>query len=210
MHEAYEDYQKLSLYMSFKTSFFALSSLLLAQTAAVAGVDLGAPAGYTPYDRYMSPVKQVLGTLRGQTTDFKRVQSLLNEGRSFRYSFTDPYTAAMPEVTARTHTGDCKAKSLWLMDQLGDSNLRYVIGKARATSKISHAWVMWNDGSAWWILDPTNANRPILAENAARNEYIPQYSWSRNGSYRHASTSSNVAAVAAKGKRAPSATAERR
>ena len=195
--------------MSLKSSLFALSGLLLAKTAALAGIDLGTPAGYTPYDRYMSPVKQVIGSLRGQTTDFKRVQSLLNEGRNFRYSFTDPYTAAMPSETARTHSGDCKAKSLWLMDQLGDSNMRYVIGKARATSKISHAWVMWNDGSAWWILDPTNANRPILAENASRNEYIPQFSWSKNGSYRHSATSGNVAAVAAKGKRL-TATAERR
>lgn len=192
--------------MSLKASLIALSSLLLAKTAALAGIDLGSPAGYTPYDRYMSPVKQVLCNLHGQTTDFKRVQSLLNEGRSFRYSFTDPYTAAMPAVTARTHTGDCKAKSLWLMDQLGDSNMRYVIGKARATSKISHAWVMWNDGSDWWILDPTNANRPILADSAPRNEYIPQYSWSRSGSYRHSATSGNVASVAAKAK----ATAERR
>ena len=196
--------------MSLKTSLFALSGLLLAKTAALAGIDMGTPAGYTPYDRYMSPVKQVIGSLKGQTTDFKRVQSLLHVGRSFRYSFTDPYTAAMPDVTARTHTGDCKAKSLWLMDQLGDANLRYVIGKARATSKISHAWVMWNDGNAWWILDPTNANRPILAESTSRNEYIPQYSWAKSGSYRHSSTSLNMASVAAKAKPSPSATAERR
>ena len=196
--------------MSLKTSLFALSGLLFAQTAALAGIDMGTPAGYTPYDRYMSPVKQVIGSLRGQTTDFKRVQSLLNEGRSFRYSFTDPYTAAMPDVTARTHTGDCKAKSLWLINQLGDANLRYVIGKARATSKISHAWVMWNDGSTWWILDPTNANRPIAAESASRNEYIPQYSWAKSGSYRHSATSLNVTSVAAKTKTSPSATAERR
>ena len=196
--------------MSLKSSLFALSGLLFAQTAALAGIDMGTPAGYTPYDRYMSPVKQVIGSQNGQTTDFKRVQSLLNEGRSFRYSFTDPYTAATPDVTARTHTGDCKAKSLWLMDQLGDANMRYVIGKARATSKISHAWVMWNDGSAWWILDPTNANHPILAEGISQSEYIPQYSWAKSGSYRHRATSVNVAAVAAKGKRAPVATAERR
>ena len=196
--------------MTFKTSLIALSGLLLAHSAAFAGIDLGTPAGYTPYDRYMSPVKQVLGTLRGKTNDMKRVQSLLSTGRNFRYSFTDPYTAALPAVTARTQTGDCKAKSLWLMDQLGDSNLRYVIGKARTTSKISHAWVMWNDGSAWWILDPTNASRPIAADSTSRNEYIPQYSWAKNGSYRHSATSLGVAAVAGKGKRAPSATAERR
>jgi len=177
--------------------------------AACAAIDLGTPAGYTPYDRYMSPVRQVFGTLHGQTTDLKRVQNLLRIGRSFRYSFTDPYVAASPAVTERTRRGDCKAKSLWLVDQLGDANVRYVIGKARATSKISHAWVMWNDGSSWWILDPTNASRPIAAARVANNEYIPFYSWSRNGSYRHATTTLNVAAIASKAKRAPSATGER-
>ena len=196
--------------MPLKSSFLALSSLIFVKTAALAAIDLGSPAGYTPYDRYMSPVKQVLLGLRGQTTDMKRVQSLLSEGRSFRYSFTDPYTAATPALTARTHTGDCKAKSLWLMDQLGDSKMRYVIGKARASSAISHAWVMWSDGNAWWILDPTNANRPIPADSTSPKEYIPLYSWSKNGSYRHRATSLGVATVAAKGKRAPSATAERR
>ena len=196
--------------MTFKTSLIALSGLFIAQAASFAGIDLGTPAGFTPYDRYMSPVKQVLGSLHGQTNDLKRAQSLLSEGRNFRYSFTDPYTAALPSVTARTQTGDCKAKSLWLMDQLGDSNVRYVIGKARATSRISHAWVMWNDGSTWWILDPTNANRPIAADSTSRSEYIPLYSWAKNGSYRHNATSLGVAAVAAKGKRNPAATAERR
>ena len=196
--------------MTLKTSFLALSGLLMTHAASLAGIDLGTPASFTPYDRYMSPVKQVLGTLRGQTNDLKRVQNLLSVGRNFRYSFTDPYTAALPSETARTQTGDCKAKSLWLMDQLGDRHVRYVIGKARATSKISHAWVMWNDGSAWWILDPTNANRPILADTTSSKEYIPLYSWAKNGSYRHSATNIAVAAVAAKGKRAPSATAERR
>lgn len=196
--------------MTFKTSILALSGLLFSQSGALAGIDMGSPAGYTPYDRYMSPVRQVLCSLHRHTTDLNRVQSLLSVGRNFRYSYTDPYTAALPSVTARTQTGDCKAKSLWLMDQLGDSNMRYVIGKARATSKISHAWLMWNDGSSWWILDPTNASRPIPAESARRDEYIPLYSWAKDGSYRHSASNLGVAAVAAKAKRAPSATAERR
>ena len=196
--------------MTFKTSILALSGLLFSQSGALAGIDMGFPAGYTPYDRYMSPVRQVLCSLHRHTTDLNRVQSLLSVGRNFRYSYTDPYTAALPSVTARTQTGDCKAKSLWLMDQLGDSNMRYVIGKARATSKISHAWLMWNDGSSWWILDPTNASRPIPAESARRDEYIPLYSWAKDGSYRHSASNLGVAAVAAKAKRAPSATAERR
>ena len=196
--------------MSLRNLTLALSGLIFASASASAGVDLGTPAGYTPYDRYMSPVRQVLGTLNGKTSDFDRVQNLLRVGRSFRYSFTDPYVAASPAVTERTRKGDCKAKSLWLVDQLGDANVRYVIGKARATSKISHAWVMWHDGRDWWILDPTNTSRPIAAARVASNQYIPFYSWARNGSYRHATTTLNVATVASKAKRGASATGERR
>lgn len=203
----------LIITMNIKSSLAALAALILAQSAAFAVIDLGQPAGYTPYDRYMNPVKQVLNGLHGQNTDMSRVKSLLSTGRGFRYSFTEPYTAALPAVTAQAKAGDCKAKSLWLVDQLGGANVRYVIGKARSSSKISHAWVMWNDGSTWWILDPTNTSRPIAANSVSKSEYIPQYSWAKNGSYRHASTALDVAAVAGKGKTksaAVAATGEKR
>ena len=193
--------------MNIKSLFAAL---LLAPTAAFAAVDLGQPAS-TPYDAYMRPVKQVLSSLQGHQTDMKRVQDLLRTGRSFRYSFTDPYTAATPAVTAQTKSGDCKAKSLWLADQIGDSSIRYVIGLARSSSKMSHAWLMWNDGRAWWILDPTNASRPIAADSVSKNEYIPQYSWNRSGSYRHNATTSYLTSTTIKtAKTLAVATGERR
>lgn len=194
--------------MKFNFSALLCSLLLLAPFASKAAVDLGFPASSTPYDRYMSPVKQVLGALHEQATDMKRVQELLRVGRGFRYSFTDPYTAAAPTVTAQTRAGDCKAKSLWLVDQLGDANVRYVIGRARANSKISHAWVLWNDGRTWWILDPTNTSRPIAANSVPSTDYVPQYSWAKNGSYRHASTAGDLAGVAGRnGGRSPAVAA---
>jgi len=129
-----------------------------------------------------------------------RVRELMREGRAFRYSFTEPYVAQLPETTARTRTGDCKAKSLWIADQIGDrNNIRYVIGKARRTSKISHAWIMWNDGDRWWILDPTNASRPIAADSVSKNEYIPLYSYDSRRCYRHAATQIFTASAATAG-----------
>jgi transglutaminase-like putative cysteine protease len=172
---------------------YALSAFVALTVQGSAALDLGAPAGASPYEPYMRPVKQVLGTLSGAAPSMDRVKGLLREGKAFRYSFTEPYVAATPEVTARTRSGDCKAKSLWLCDQLGDPSVRYVIGKARSTSKISHAWVMWNDGSRWWILDPTNTSKPIAADSTSRNEYIPLYSYDRHGCYRHAATQTFMA-----------------
>ena len=168
----------------------ALLVILLATAAiAQAAVDLGTPAPASPYEPYMRPVKQVLGALPSSGTSMDRVKDLMREGRSFRYSFTEPYVAQLPETTSRTRTGDCKAKSLWIADQIGDrNNLRYVIGKARRTSKISHAWIMWNDGGRWWILDCTNTSRPIPADSISKNEYIPLYSYDARRCYRHSAT----------------------
>jgi len=180
-------------------AFSALAVLLLSKVATLAAFDLGASAGSTPYDPYLRPVKQVLGSLSGSGADLGRVSQLMRTGHAFRYSFTEPYTAQLPSVTAATKKGDCKAKSLWLADQLGDRNIRYVIGKATRTSKISHAWLMWNDGSRWWVLDPTNVSKPIPADSTSRNEYIALYSYDSGRSYRHAGLSTGIAQVATKG-----------
>lgn len=163
-----------------------LGPLLLLAQIACATPDLGQRAASTPYDRYMAPVRRVLSNLHGPGADFQRVQSLMRTGRGFRYAFNEPYVAAAPEVTARTRTGDCKAKSLWLAAQLGDPHIRYVIGKASVDSGISHAWLLWDDGRRWWILDPTNQRRPLPADSAPPDQYIALYSWSTKGVFRHA------------------------
>ena len=182
--------------MNMKNLFASLAALLLLAVNAPAAFDFGTPSGGTPYEPYMRPVKQVLGGLSSQKVSMEKVKELLKTGYGFRYSFTEPYLAASPEVTARTRTGDCKAKSLWLISQMGDNDVRYVIGKARRTSKISHAWVMWKDGNRWWILDPTNTSRPIAADSVGNNEYIPLYSYDTGRAYRHAATSQFVASAA--------------
>ena len=171
--------------MNTKSLLSSLSAVLIFAANASAAFDLGTPSSSTPYEPYMRPVKQVLGSLNGQKADMGKVKQLLKVGYGFRYTFTEPYVAALPEVTAKTRSGDCKAKSLWLVSQMGDRNVRYVIGKARSNSKISHAWVMWNDGARWWILDPTNVSRPIAADSTGKNEYIPLYSYEPGRAFRH-------------------------
>ena len=179
-----------------KKLILSLLTVIAAQACfAASSIDLGTTAGYTPYDRYMSPVKQVLTHLGGaETPSMLKVRQLMSQGRSFRYSFTDPYTAATPEVTAKIHAGDCKAKSLWLANQLNDPNIRYVIGRARSSSKISHAWLMWKNEGRWWILDCTNTREPIPADRInPSKEYIPLYSFSKVGTYRHMATGMAIA-----------------
>jgi hypothetical protein len=155
-------------------------------------IDLGYRSSSTPYERYMSSVKGVLRKVSGRpaSASMDSVRKLMRQGRRFRYSFTTPYTANLPSVTATRKAGDCKDKSLWLANRLNDSSVRYVIGKASRRSKMSHAWLYWKDDRGqWWILDCTNRSRPLRADRVSKNSYIPFYSYSKNGAYRHAGLS---------------------
>jgi hypothetical protein len=181
-----------------KIAALSILSLLLASAAGFAGVDLGASARSTPYDAYMHSVKQILGTLHGSSAEMSRVNTLMREGRNFRYSFTEPYQAALPSVTASTHSGDCKAKALWLCEEMGDQNVRFVVGKMHANSKMSHAWVLWQHEGRYWILDCTNTSRPIAADTVSSRDYIPLFSWGKNGTYRHFGAEAALAGVAGK------------
>lgn len=163
--------------------------------------DLGSNSSSTPYDRYLAPVKSVLTHLDGGRPDMNRVRQLMREGHSFRYLFTDPYVACAPEVTGTRRSGDCKDKALWLASQLNDPSIRFVVGKARSSSKISHAWLLWKNESLWYILDCTNLAAPVAVEKVSPKEYIPYYSFARNGTFRHQSTQLLTAdRVASKGK----------
>src|SRR5260221_12905449 len=101
-----------------KKTFLTLTALLLTKFAAFAAVDLGTSIEHTPYDRYMTPVKEVLGSIHGEGATMDKVQAAMRQGRAFRYAHNEPYVPAMPHETASRHTGDCKDKALWLVDQL--------------------------------------------------------------------------------------------
>jgi len=133
----------------------------------------------------MHPVHTVLRQLNGSKPSFQKVAALTRQGYSFKYSFDTPYIAPMPNVTEAKRQGDCKAKSLWLAARMNDPSVKYVIGKARRTSKISHAWLMWKYNDRWWILDPTNNPDPIPADRVGPDEYLLTYSYDKSGSYRH-------------------------
>lgn len=176
--------------------FLALALLFTGSVSALSvPVDLGSNAGYTPYDRFMRPVKHVLSTVPNQKARMDRVAELMREGRSFRYVHSDPYNPLLPAETARRRSGDCKDKALWLCDQLKDSSARFVIGKVKRNSKISHAWVMWQNEGRWFVLDCTLSWKPIPMDSLGKGDYVPLYSYAKTGTYRHAATSLMVAST---------------
>ncbi|MEI9898487.1 MAG: hypothetical protein WDN28_32685 [Chthoniobacter sp.] len=181
-----------------KKTLLTISLLLLAKLAAFAVVDLGTTTDHTPYDRYLSPVKEVFSEMHGAGATMDKVQAAMRTGRAFRYAHTEPYLPATPQETATRRTGDCKDKALWLMDQLQDPSARFVIGKMTRGAKLSHAWVMWQHDGQWWILDCTMLSRPIPADKAGANEYVPLYSYSRSSAFRHSDKAGLTADVAGK------------
>jgi hypothetical protein len=186
-------------YSARSKKFLALAALFFAaKLSASAVVDLGTAASATPYDRYMTPVKQVFNNLHSEGANLDRVNALMRQGRAFGYAHIEPYVPAAPQETAARHCGDCKDKALWLMDQLQDQNVRFVIGKLERNSRMSHAWLMWEHEGQWWILDCTMLSRAIPANQAGVNEYVPLYSFSKSSAYRHTDKAGLVADTASK------------
>ena len=184
-------------------------ALLLTKIAALAVVDLGSTTDHTPYDRYLTPVAQSFNTMHGEGATMDKVQALMRQGRAFRYAHIEPYMPAAPEVTATRRCGDCKDKALWLMDQMQDPSARFVIGKMTRGARLSHAWVMWQHEGKWWILDCTMMSRPVLADKAGVNEYVPLYSYSRSTAFRHSDKAAVTADVAGKKQSPVAATSNR-
>jgi hypothetical protein len=182
-----------------KKTLLTAALFLLAKIASVSAVvDLGTTTDHTPYDRFLSPVKEVFNSMHGQEASMEKVQAAMRQGRAFHYAHTEPYLPAMPQETAARHTGDCKDKALWLMDQIQDPSARFVIGKMTRGARVSHAWVMWQHEGKWWILDCTMLSRPIPADKAGVNEYVPLYSYTRTTAYRHSDKLTMTADVAGK------------
>ena len=96
--------------------------------------------------------------------------------------------------------GDCKDKALWLCDQLQDPSARFVIGKMKRGSRISHAWVMWQGEGRWWILDCTMNASAIPADSVGPDSYVPLFSYSKNTAFRHTGSTGPLASVAGRSK----------
>lgn len=152
---------------------------------ARAQYDLGQPGGATPYDRFMGPVRSLLARLGPRHPDAIEVRQYMRTGRSFRYAVVDPVNPQTPEMTERLRSGDCKAKSFWLVSKMRDGSARFVIGKMRANSKVNHAWVLWQSGGVLYVLDPTIRSDFVSAEKAGPRSWVPLYSYQGNRIYRH-------------------------
>jgi hypothetical protein len=152
-----------------------------------AEVDTGVPCDGTPYDAYMGPLRHTYAQMGDGSPSISDVRSQLRTAYRFRYYFdsAQPYTPQTPEVTEARQQGDCKAKSLWLLSKMKERDVRYVLGKARLASTISHVWLLWPNGGTWIILDPTTTADVIDANRVVGQKDIPKYSYDARRTFRH-------------------------
>lgn len=162
-------------------------AVLSSRAGLHAQVDTGRPTSGTPYDGYLSPMRQTYAGMRGGSPTTDDVRAQLRIAHRFRYFFdpAQPYTPQLPSVTESRGEGDCKAKSLWLANKLGDRRIRYVIGKVSPSSKIAHAWLLWPNGGSWTFLDPTNSSELILADRVVGRRLFSRYSYAGSSAYLH-------------------------
>src|SRR5258708_22892573 len=112
----------------------------------------------TPYDRQMSRVQPTLTATFGCAVDgisFELVNEWMIELRAMPYRYSREWRTP-PEVEA-ARAADCKGKALALYDRLqlnGVVNVRFVIGKRRASDSLTHAWLEWETEVGTLLLDP--------------------------------------------------------
>lgn len=165
-----------------------MKALLLVFLLAVAarGADLGRPVAATPYDPYFASVRVVLARPMKAAPSLAQARRLTAEAFAFRYAHYSPYVPMLPQLTARVRAGDCKDKALWLVAALGDPAARFVVGEARAGSRVAHAWVLWPHGGRWYVLDPAAGAELRPAATLSRASYVPRYSYAPGGAFAHA------------------------
>jgi hypothetical protein len=169
-----------------KTKTLVVITAFFATVRFVQGQDLGRSTSSTPYDTYLGPMRSTMSALGSNRPEVPVVKDYVRTGKGFRYYMKHPYIPQTPTETEATRAGDCKAKSLWVAYKMDDRTLRYVIGRARKTSGMSHAWLLWKGPNGWLILDATNYSSPIEVSRLGPNEFVPLYSYSAGGKYVHA------------------------
>ena len=140
-------------------STLALLSLVFASTSAAFAQSTFLKVAATPYDRQMARIEPTLTARSGHAIDrlsFALINQWMIELRSMPYRYSREWRT--PSEVEAMRMGDCKGKALTLYDRMqlnGARNLRFVIGKRRASDSLTHAWLEWETELGTLLLDPT-------------------------------------------------------
>jgi hypothetical protein len=141
----------------------------------------------TPYDRQMARVRPVLIGAAGQPArgiPLVTVNQWMNQLREMPYRYSRLWQTPS-EVNAARAT-DCKGKAVTLykiMQAMGATNVRLVIGRHRAHDWRTHAWLEWGTADGNYLLDPT-FHGMAAKDLQDSSSYVPLYGYEGEHKYR--------------------------
>src|SRR5215213_7197577 len=136
----------------------------------------------TPYDRQMSRIRPVLLTKAanssGQQVSLGQVNEWMGDLRDIPYGYHVEWK--MPSEVETRGPADCKGKAVALYDRMtaaGAKNVRLVIGKRAPTSRVTHAWLVWETAQGTYVLDPTFNWMAWRSEQVNDGTYVPFFAY---------------------------------
>lgn len=146
------------------------------------------PVETTPYDNQMARVQPVLASITDQPAveiPLPVVDQWVRELRRLPYQYSKQWQT--PFEVSTTRAADCKGKAITLyeiMQTIGATNVRFVIGKHRAGDWFTHAWLEWETTNGTYVLDPTFNWRAIRTQGLSSSKYVPLYAYAGELKYR--------------------------
>lgn len=148
------------------------------------------PVESTPYDQQMSRIRPVL--LAGKSAQHRELSiATVNEWmcglREIPYGYHVEWKT--PAEVQSGEAADCKGKAVALYERMqanGATNVRLVIGKRAPSSRVTHAWLVWQTSSGEFVLDPTFNWTAFRAETVARGSYLPYFAYAGTKKFRAA------------------------
>ena len=146
----------------------------------------------TPYDRQMNRIRPILTSAKSISSDHQVSLSTVNHWmedlRDIPYGYQMEWKT--PSEVESREPADCKGKAVTLykrMQENGAKNLRLVIGKRAPTSRMTHAWLVWETSGGTYVLDPTFNWMASRSEQISERSYVPLYAYAGANKYRAAS-----------------------
>lgn len=150
------------------------------------------PVESTPYDRQMSRIRPVLLASKATSgqVSLATVNQWMEDLRGIPYAYHLEWKTPA-EVTSGA-PADCKGKAVALYERMqarGARNVRLVIGKRAATSRMTHAWLVWETDEGEFMLDPTFNWMACRSDTLGERSYMPLFAYAGSKKYRAASAS---------------------
>jgi predicted transglutaminase-like cysteine proteinase len=141
----------------------------------------------TPYDRQMSRIRPILLTkpAAAQQVSMAVVNHWMEDLRDIPYGYQIEWKT--PEEVESRRPADCKGKAVALLQRMqahGAKNVRLIIGKRAPTSRMTHAWLIWETEDGSYVLDPTFNYMATRSERIGKQSYVPIYAYAGEQKFR--------------------------